>query len=157
MSGVFCDKRTPPTVKGKIHKMVVQSAMLYGMETVPLCTRDTKRLEVTEMKMCRWACGHTLKDHMKNEEIREKMGIENIAVRCVKARLRWFGHVKRRGDEYSGRRAMEMVPPGKRRRGRPKLRWMGCVRKDLEVMGAREEEALSRETWRKRITTTTLQ
>ena len=59
MSGVLRDKRIPPTVKGKIHKMVVQSAMLYGMETAPLSTRDTKRLEVTEMKMCRSACGHT--------------------------------------------------------------------------------------------------
>ena len=99
----------------------------------------------------------TLKDHVRNEEIGEKMGIENIAVRCVKARLRWLGHVKRRDDEYSGRRAMEMVPPEKRRRGRPKLRWMDCVRKDLEAMGTREEEALSRETWRKRIAAATLQ
>ena len=50
---------------------------------------------------------------MRNKEIREKMGIENIAVRCMKAQLRWFGHVKRRNDEYAGRRAMEMIPPRK--------------------------------------------
>ena len=30
MSGVLCDKRVPPHVKGKIHKMIVQPAMLYG-------------------------------------------------------------------------------------------------------------------------------
>ena len=24
---------------------------------------NVKKLEVTEMKMCRWACGHTLRDH----------------------------------------------------------------------------------------------
>ena len=137
--------------------MVVQPAMLYGMEVVPLSTHDTKRLVVAEMKMCRWACGHTLKDHVRNEEIRKKMGIENIAVQCVKARLRWFGHVKRRDDEYVGCRVMEMVPPGKRKRGRPKLRWMDCIRKDLEVMGAREEDTLSRETWRRRIAAATLQ
>ena len=35
MSGVICDKRLPPHVKGKIHKTIVQPAMLYGMETVP--------------------------------------------------------------------------------------------------------------------------
>ena len=38
MSGVLCDKRVPPHVKGKIHKMIVQPAMLYGMETVPAPT-----------------------------------------------------------------------------------------------------------------------
>ena len=36
MSGVLCDKRVPPHVKGKIHKMIVQPAMLCGMETVPM-------------------------------------------------------------------------------------------------------------------------
>ena len=36
MSGVLCDKRVPPRVKGKILKMIVQPAMLYGMETVPV-------------------------------------------------------------------------------------------------------------------------
>ena len=44
--------------KGKINKMIVQPAMLYGMETVPVTSSHVKKLEVTEMKMCRWACGH---------------------------------------------------------------------------------------------------
>ena len=30
MSDVLCDKRVPPHVKGNIHKMIVQPAMLYG-------------------------------------------------------------------------------------------------------------------------------
>ena len=51
MSGVLCDKRVPPHVKGKINKMIVQPAMVYGMETVPVTSSHVKKLEVTEMKM----------------------------------------------------------------------------------------------------------
>ena len=77
--------------------MIVQPAMLYGMETVPVTSAHVKRLEVAEMKMCRWACGHTLRDHVRNENIKERMKIEKITDRCMKARrLRWSGHVKRR-------------------------------------------------------------
>ena len=95
MSGVLCDKRVPPLDKGKIHKMIVQPAMLYGMETVPVTSSHLKKLEVTEMKMCRWACGHTLRDHVRNENIKERLKVESITERCRKARLRWFGHEKR--------------------------------------------------------------
>ena len=35
MSGVLCNKRVPPHVKRKIHKMIVQPAKLYGMQTIP--------------------------------------------------------------------------------------------------------------------------
>ena len=63
MSGVLCDKRVPPHVKGKIHKMSVQP--VYGMETVPVTSSHVEKLEVTEMKMGRWAGGHTLRDHVR--------------------------------------------------------------------------------------------
>ena len=33
---------------------------------------------------------------MRNENIKERLDLESIAERCRKARLRWFGHVKRR-------------------------------------------------------------
>ena len=54
------------------------------------------------MKMCRWACGHTLCDRVRNDnDIRERPTVENITENCKKARLRWVGHVKRR-CQYSG-------------------------------------------------------
>ena len=59
---------------------------------------------------------------------------------CRKARLRWFGHMNRRDQEYVGRQTLEMVPPGRRRRGRPKQRWMYCVNRDMRAIGASADE-----------------
>ena len=36
------------------------------------------KLEATEMKMCRWACGHTLRDHVRTDSIRERLNVESI-------------------------------------------------------------------------------
>ena len=51
MSGVLCDKRVPQHVEGKLHKinMIVQPAMLYGMETLPVTSSQVKKLEVMEI------------------------------------------------------------------------------------------------------------
>ena len=95
MSDVLCDKRVPSHDKEKINKMIVQPGMLYGMETVPMTSSKVKTLEVTEMKMCRWACA-PLTDHVRNDDTRDKLKVENTTERYRKARLRWFGHVKRR-------------------------------------------------------------
>ncbi|KAM9385688.1 zona pellucida sperm-binding protein 4-like [Pholidichthys leucotaenia] len=80
MSGLMCDKRVLPKVKAKIHKTVIDPAMLYAMETMPLNSQQARRLGAPEMKMCRWACGHMLKDHVRND-IRKRMGIEECAVK----------------------------------------------------------------------------
>ena len=74
---------------------------------------NVKKLEITEMKMCRWPCGHTLRYHVRNDDIRERLKevkVENITERSRKARLEWSGHVKRRDQEYVGRKTLEMVP-----------------------------------------------
>ena len=81
MSGVLCDRRVPPHVKGKTHKMIVQPAMLYGMETGPVTSSHVKKLEVTEMKMCRRACGHTLSVHVINDNIRKRLKVESRKAR----------------------------------------------------------------------------
>ena len=41
---------------------------------------------------------------MRNENIKERLKVEIIAERCRKARLRWFGHVKRRDQDYVRRK-----------------------------------------------------
>ena len=42
------------------------------------------------------------------------------------ARLRWYGHLRRKYDGYIGRRMLMMEVPGKRKRGRPKKEVYGC-------------------------------
>lgn len=149
MSGILCDKRIPERVKGKVYKTVVQPAMLYATETLPLASRHVRKLETTEMKMCRWTCGHTRKDHVRNDDIRNRLEVENISVLCKKSRLRWYGHVKRRDPGYVGRYTLEMDPPGKRKKGRPKLRWLDCVSSDLKDIGATEDDAKDKKRWKK--------
>ena len=53
-------------------------------------------------------------------------------------RLRWYGHVMRRDQEYVGRKMMEMELPGKRKRGRPKRRFLDAVKEDVEEVDGKE-------------------
>ena len=147
MSGVLCDKRVPSHVKGMIHKMIVKPAMLYGTETVPVTASHAKKLEVTEMKMCSWACGHTLRYHVRNDNIRERLKVENVTEMCRKARVGWFGHVNKRDQDYVGRKTLEILPPGRRKRGRPKQRWMDCV--IMKAIGTTKDEVHDRSGWRR--------
>ncbi|KAG5627914.1 hypothetical protein H5410_013132 [Solanum commersonii] len=52
---------------------------------------------------------------------KEKVGVASVVDKLREARLRWFGHVKRRGADAPVRRCEELVVEGTRRgRGRPK-------------------------------------
>ena len=41
-----------------------------------------------------------------------------ISKKVQESRMKWYGHVLRREDEYVGKRVMAMGVPGKRKRGR---------------------------------------
>ena len=48
----------------------------------------------------------------------------------VRSRLQWAGHVERMADDRLPKRATELREQGRRRRGRPRLRWENCVLKE---------------------------
>ena len=78
-----------------------------------------KKLDVAEMRMLRWMSGVTKLDRIRNERIRGTTKVGEISKKVQESRLKWYGHVLRREDEYIGKRVMGMEVPGKRRRGRP--------------------------------------
>ena len=47
----------------------------------------------------------------------------------VRSRLQWAGHVERMADDRLAKRAAELREQGRRRRGRPRLRWEDCVKR----------------------------
>ncbi|KAG5574061.1 hypothetical protein H5410_063827 [Solanum commersonii] len=104
-SGVLCDKKISPRLKG-----VIRLEMKLSQEEVEWPPRGGQAEE---------------------------------------ARLRWFGHVKRR---RSPRRCEGLVVEGTRRgRGRPKKYWGEVIRQDLAQLRITEDMTLDRKEWRLRI------
>ena len=140
VSGVICDRRLPAKVKGKLYSSVVRPAMVYGFETVVVTKKQVEEMEVAEIKMLRFAIGVTRKDKIRNEYIRSTVKVERLAMKMREGRLRWYGHVMRRNQEYVRRRVMEMELPGKRKRGRSKRKFLDVVKGDMKKVGARETD-----------------
>ncbi|KAF3667525.1 putative serine carboxypeptidase-like 18-like [Capsicum annuum] len=152
-SGVLCDKKVPPKLKGKFYRVVVRPALLYGAECWPVKNSHIQRMKVAEMRMLRWMCGLTRGDRVRNETIREKVGVTSVECKMREARLRWFGHVKRRGMDAPVRRCERLALDGFRRgRGRPKKYWGEVIRRDMEQLQLTEDMTLDRKVWKMRIT-----
>ena len=122
--------------------------MTYGLETVPVTKKQVEEMEVAEMKMLRFAMGVMRKDKTRNKHIRSTVKVEWLGMKMREGRLRWYGHVMRRDQEYVGRKMMEMELPGKRRRGRPKRRFLDVVKEDMKEVGVKEMDIEDRKMWR---------
>ena len=57
----------------------------------------------------------------------------------MRSRLQWSGHVERMADDRVPKGAAGLCEPGKRRRGRPMLRWEDCVKRDVKKTGEEED------------------
>ena len=66
-------------------------------------------------------------------------------------RLRRCGHVMRRDQDYVGRKMMEMELPGKRKRRRPKRRFLDVVKEDIWEIDAKVTDVEDRTVWREMI------
>ena len=97
-------------------------------------------MEFAEMKMLRFAMGVIRKDKIRNEHIRGTVKVERLGMKMREGRLRWYGHVIRRDQEYEGRKIIEMELPGKRIRGKPNRRFLDEVKEDMEKAGAKETD-----------------
>ncbi|XP_070042174.1 uncharacterized protein [Nicotiana tomentosiformis] len=87
-SGVLCDTRVPLILKGKFYKVVVRSAMIYGVECWSIKNSHIQKMKVAEITMLRWMYGHTRMNKIRNEDIREKVGMAPIDDKMREVRLR---------------------------------------------------------------------
>ena len=148
LSRVICDRRLPAKVKGKVYSSVVRPATVYGLETLAVTKKQVEEMEVAEMKILRIAMGVTRKDKIRNEYIRSTVKVEWLRMKMREGRLKWYGYVVRRDQKYVGRKTMEMELLGKRKRGRPKRRFLDVVKKDIWEVGAKEKDVENRTVWR---------
>ena len=96
--------------------------------------------------MLRFAMRVTRKNKVRNEYIRGTVKVEQLGMK-----MREYGHIMRRDQEYVARKMMEMEIPGKRKRRRPNRRFLDVVKEDMGKVGAKETDVEDRTVWRKMI------
>ena len=136
-------------LKGKLYKACVQSVLTYGTETWATRVEDMQRLERNENWMVRWMCGVSLKDKKSTEDLRTRLGIEEISKVVRRGRLRWFGHVERKSRSDMVSACRDWVVEGTRGKGRGKKTWKDCVKEDMKRFHLRSEIAQDRCAWRR--------
>ncbi|CAH2235021.1 jg1290 [Pararge aegeria aegeria] len=108
-------------------------------ETWSLTMGHIRRLRVSQRAMERAMLGVSLRDQMRderNEEIRRRTRVTDIAQRVAKLKWQWAGHIARRTDGRWGLKVLEWRPrTGKRSVGRPPARWTDDIREPLEASG----------------------
>jgi len=96
------------------------------------------------MRMVRWICGVKLKDRLRSKELRERLGIDDIA---LVLQQRWYGHLLRKDDDDWVKKCMEYEVQGPR----PKRTWREVVQEDCQARKMNKEDAMDRCKWRKMI------
>jgi hypothetical protein len=96
--------------------------MVYGAECWATKGQYIQKMSVAEIRMLRWICGYTRKDRIRNDDIRDKVGVAPIQEKLVQHHLRWFGHIQRRPPETSVRSGiLSHLENTRRGRGRSRL------------------------------------
>jgi len=94
-------------------------------------------------------CGVKLKDRLPSKELRERLGIDDIALILQQNMLRWYGHVLQKEDDDWVKKYMEYEVDGPRSRGRPKRTWREVVREDCQARKMNKYDDIDRCKWRK--------
>lgn len=79
-------------------------------------------------------CGNTRQNKIRNDNIKENVGVTSILEKMVTNRFRWFGHVERRSVNFMVRR-VDQMERSHTARGRRRLRKIirEIIKKDLEI------------------------
>ena len=87
-----------------------------------------------------------------NDELRDLTQVPSIVNVIKTHRLRWAGHTNRMNESRYPKEILEGRVGGRRSRGRPRKRWIDCVREDVSELGERgeawQEISRDRRRWR---------
>jgi len=122
--------------KLKLYFSVIRSVVTYACETWILKETITNRLMFFERKILRKIFGPTCENGSwrikTNEELDKLIKHENIINFARSQRLGWYGHIERMQDTRMVKAIHAWKPISKRPKGRPKIRWVDDVKKDLQ-------------------------
>jgi len=141
-----------PKTKTHIYHAIVKSTITYAAETWCFKAKMVAKLNSTEMDFWRCSARLSRNDKIRNTIIKQKMNVTRSLLDHINTKqLKWYGHVQRMEEGRLPKQALKWNPPGRRKRGRPKLTLAEGIRGLMGEKGLVEEDWNVRDEWRKKI------
>jgi hypothetical protein len=83
----------------QFYKTLALPTLLYGSEAWTLKSAQIKRTEAVEMKLLRPLAGYTLSNHIRNEDVHQKLETETVTNKISTYRNNWLDHLERMAPE----------------------------------------------------------
>jgi len=100
------------------------------------------------MKALRRSCRISRKERIRNVTVGQQIGLEEPIVKEIEQnQLIWYGHVQRMAEGRLHKITLKWMPKQKRARGRPKKKWMECIRKAMKERNLNEGQWEDRKQW----------
>ncbi|CAH2086075.1 unnamed protein product [Euphydryas editha] len=116
----------------KLKKKVMDSSLLpcllYGAQTWIFTKNTLLKIRTCQRAMERSILGIKTIDKVNSTKIRYKTKVIDALQHAQRLKWKWAGHIARSSEERWPKRVTKWIgPEGKRRRGRPKARWIDDI------------------------------
>lgn len=139
--------KIPINLKRKVFDTCILPVMTYGAETLTLTVKSAEKLRVAQRAMERAMLGISLRDHIRNSEIRKRSRVTDVMRTISELKWNWAGHIARQQEDRWTKRIVNWRPRMTARPvGRPPRRWTDDIK---EVAGMTwRQKAQDRDKWK---------
>ena len=135
LDSIFKSRDITLPTKGRLVKAMVFPVIIYGCESWTVNKAERRRIDAFELWCWRrllrvpWTARRSNQSILK--EISPECSFEGL---MLKLKLQYFGHLMGRVDSFEKTLMLGGIG-GRRRRGRPRMRWLDCITNSKRSLG----------------------